>query len=240
MIEDPEGLEESIEWFNELSEMNKAQIIDDFDESELLSDNDNAANFFKLLTETQNILSYAEEDQMAVRKLEEHGMSSGYATAFVENVLKEEPPISLRVESLDSLSDEGFSLVVDRTIEGAISEVSPNTILDEADIESEATLSNIQEYLVTILKMELRGEFSIEQLREQFTEEGLSEDRVDYIIDKYESHQDDIRKATLFRTIERIYNEDIKDLKDNQREIILLLREVLEELRSVSGNDEGF
>lgn len=237
MIDDEQGFEQAVEWFTSLSNTQKAQIIDEFGESELLTSDDTAAGFFfTLVTEIRNILSASGEEQ-AIQRLTEKGMSHSYAVAFVEETVSQSPPTDLVVQQLDSLSEEDFKQLVDHTVEGYVSNVQTEELLEEITAD-ESEIGNMQSLIQTSLMSLLRGEASLEQTREGFQEEGLSEDRANYICDKYEEYAAEISEKLQFGNIQSILFDDLRDIKERQRRTNQLLEELLRELQSSSGDGD--
>jgi hypothetical protein len=238
MIEDKEAFEQAVHWFESLPPTKKAQIIDDFGESELLSDEEVASNFAILITEIQNIIGTTEGQEEAVQALTESGMSSGYATALVEKTANESPPPSLVIETLEELSEDEFNWLVESTVDIYLTEVSMEDILDKGIIEDEKEVTNIRNLIGNALMDYLRGEMSLDGMKSIFSEEGLSDERCQYIADYIEENERELSEKLTFRNVQDILFEEIWDIKERQRRTNQLLEELLHEIETISGDSD--
>lgn len=219
----PDDFEESVEWFIGLDSADKGRIIEGIEtEGENVS-RDELAHVRGLINLIQEKVSEGGRSA-GIEYLVDEGVQEQYASLLVEKTLENRPPLRMKVQDLQSIPIEDFQNIVEKTL---LSHIGCSM---ELDVDEDSIETSMQSLMISVdeaLGVYLRGENTISGIKKQYQENGLDEERSDYIAGKIEEHGDMIHKRQVFKYLQEIRYNEMQDLKDQQRKTRQLMDDVL-------------
>lgn len=219
---DSERLRDAIEWFDNLPSSKKERIIEEFG-SNLATES--AGYFWDIVYVIRDSVSF-ENTESGVGLLTDSGMGSLFAEKFVDKVVDRLPPNSLVMAELNELDQEEFQQIVELSIRQYTEAVSDENIYEGIETK-QTTPYRLRETIQGLFMQILRGEYSADLALRRTVELGLKRERAEYMTETIYEYEDLTWKRLVLYNTWKIINEDIPDLRDQQREIRGLLDQLL-------------
>lgn len=194
------SLESAANWFESLPEDQKQLLVEDFDECELLSDARAADHFYGLVIGIQSLLSVTDEEGV-VQTLTELDIGHEFAAPLVDTTADRSISTGAVIDDIESLSEEEFEFVVNKSLEDIVSTVPTEEVLEEVSLEDESTLEDIRSLIQSAFATVMRDS-SPDQIRSELTNEGLSDERAQYLIDTFTSSEDDVVSSLVSENLQ--------------------------------------
>lgn len=194
--DDDSSIREIIEFFNDLSDEEKAIIV-----ANLHPDSFRPKKYFEklapLMSKIQIDLGRYEGIEIG-NKLMELGLEETYARLIVSNMKKQVPTLSYHVSQIAKLDDKYFDKNFEKIcISMWIDEDSKETITEKYDISNDQfeSIVGITTYMINML---FRGEITEKKILDVLTGRGLSEIKSHAILKSIQSHKDELYSRFMF------------------------------------------
>ena len=227
---DDEDAKEAIEFFNSLSDEDRALIVSDLNPVT-----------FKLPQYYQDLsylLSLIQRDitiHDGIRignRLMEMGLEETWARLLVSNIKKHAPTTSYQVSQLNRMGEEKFLTSIGSIIDALwIKKMGDEEAIEMFGIDREQ-LNCISDMTNRYLQDIMRGDTTPAILRDALLENGLSKKRTDTLLRALADRENDLYRSLLFRNAQDNYYaaQDIKEqnaaILETLSEILVLLKEI--------------
>lgn len=173
------------------------------------------------------------DETQTIEGLVELGMERSFAASLVEKVVTQIPPLKYRIRTINELSKEVYASLLDNFERVFVGSEDSDSIANELNIgrvEAGHAFVTFGNFIFTYL----RGEVTLEQIKGMLKDGGLKEKRINKLVQKIEESAPIIGDKYLFKNVQDLLFEEIKELKEAQRRTNELLEEIIKVFREGS------
>ena len=234
-----ENFKKAVEWFKNLSSTDKARLIEDphsFEKEE-------QDLFFTIVAKVQEWLSKMSKEEV-IRKLRDLNFGT-FGDALVEKIIEKAPPVEYSARIVNELDPQKFRTLLEIYITdsflGGQDYAYP---CDKLGLDPEICrhLSNIfRSYIFHFLA----GLYNLEQLQFEFKRIGLNDDLASIFTELLTHYETKLHRCTSYAMIWqlldiiRLLSRRIEDIDEKLDELISLLKDYFESLKSWKVPPEG-
>lgn len=221
---DAEDVRESVEFFNSLSDEERALIVSDL--------NPNTFKIPQYYDSLVHLLSRVQRDITIHdgikigNRLMDLGLEETWARLIVANMKKHAPTVSYQVSQLNRMDNQRFAATFSRVMDALwVEKLDDQTVMERYGIDQEQ-LRCITDMSSHYMQDLMRGDSTEENIRAMLLESGLSKKKVDVLVRSIKGQEGEWYRWLLFRNAQdSFYNT--QEIREQNTRILETLREIL-------------
>ncbi len=235
--EDKSELESAMDSFKTLSLEKQNYIITNITDGNATFDPDELDPFMPIVEAIRNDMSRHSHPTIT-SELIDLGMKRGYAALLVDNLVNDAPTIEYQIKTILRIPDDEFKIKIPDDVKLTFVEnMSPDVVSKKLGITNEQNRAIVEVFRTFMLEY-LRGDASINVIKNKLQEEGLSETQLDVFINTIKINSEHWSHELVFRNTQDTHF-NVETIREQNNEILHLLKEINKKINHKDNSPSG-